>query len=74
MVITKTRKWGNSLGVRIPKETVELLKLHENQNVILDIKPVHNPLRELFGSAKGKITKSTAEILKEVRKNESKYF
>ncbi len=74
MLITKTRKWGNSLGVRIPKDFVKEMKLRENQEIVIDIKPKANVLKELFGFAKGKINKSTEEILKEARKNLSKHF
>ena len=74
MIITKTRKWGSSLGIVIPKETVEEFKLKEDQDVLIEIKPKDNPLKELFGIGKGKITRSTEEILKESRKNMSKYF
>ena len=73
-MITKTRKRGNSLGVRIPMETVKELKLKENQEVILEIKPKDSPLKELFGFAKGKVNKTTEEILKEARKDLSKHF
>ena len=74
MLITKTRRWGNSLGVRIPKDAVKEMKLRENQEIVIEIKPKENVLKELFGFAKGKINKSTEEILKEARKNLSKHF
>jgi len=72
MIISKTRKWGSSLGIVIPKDIVKELKLRENQDVIVDIKPKDNPLRELFGS--GKFSKPTEQLLKEIRGKESKYF
>ena len=74
MLITKTRKWGNSLGVRIPKDVVKEMKLRENQEIAIEIKQKENVLKELFGFAKGKISKSTEEILKEARRDVSKYF
>ncbi|MEK6983002.1 MAG: AbrB/MazE/SpoVT family DNA-binding domain-containing protein [Nanoarchaeota archaeon] len=74
MIISKTRKWGSSLGVIIPKEVVKGLKLKENQDVVIDIKPKENPLKELFGMGAGKTNKSTEELLKEVRGKESKFF
>ena len=74
MLITKTRRWGNSLGVRIPKDAVKEMKLRENQEIAIEIKPKENVLKELFGFAKGKINKSTEEILNEARKNLSKRF
>ncbi|MEK6948904.1 MAG: AbrB/MazE/SpoVT family DNA-binding domain-containing protein [Nanoarchaeota archaeon] len=58
MIAAKTRKWGNSLGIIIPKEEVENLNLRENQTVIVEITKKENPLKELFGFGKGnKITK-----------------
>ena len=74
MLITKTRRWGNSLGVRIPKDAVKEMKLRENQEIAIEIKPKENVLKELFGFAKGKTNKSTEEILNEARKNLSKHF
>ena len=65
MIISKTRKWGSSLGVIIPKEVVKGLKLKENQDVVIDIKPKENPLKELFGSVK--LSKPTEQLLKEIR-------
>ena len=72
MLITRTKKWGNSLGVIIPREAVKEMKLRENQEVIIDIKPKESPLKELFGSAK--LSKTAEHILKEIRGKESKYF
>ena len=72
MIISKTRKWGSSLGIIIPKEVVEELKLRENQEIIIDVKPKENPLKELFGSAK--LSKPTEQLLKEIRGKESKYI
>ncbi len=72
MIISKTRKWGSSLGVIIPKDVVKELKIRENQEVYLEIKPKDNPLKELFGSVK--LSKPTEQLLKEVRGKESKYF
>ena len=72
MIISKTRKWGSSLGVIIPKNVVKELKLRENQEIIIDVKPKENPLKELFGSVK--LSKPTEQILKEIRGKESKYI
>ena len=72
MIISKTRKWGSSLGVIIPKNVVKELKLRENQEIVIDVKPKENPLKELFGSAK--LSKPTEQLLKEIRGKESKYI
>ena len=72
MIILKTRKWGSSIGMVIPKKVAKELKIRENQDVIVDIKPKENPLKELFGSVK--LSKPTEQILKEIREKESKYI
>ncbi len=72
MIISKTRKWGSSLGVIIPKEVVKEHKLRENQEIIIEVKPKENPLKELFGSVK--LSKPTEQLLKEIRGKESKYI
>ena len=69
MTICKTKKWGSSLGIVIPKAVVEELHLSENQEVEIVVRPAINPLQELFGLAKRRgIKKSTEEIIKETRK------
>ena len=72
MIISKTRKWGSSLGVIIPKNVVKELKLKEDQDVVIDIRPKENPLKELFGSVK--LSKPTEQLLREIRGKESKYI
>ena len=74
MLLTKTKKWGNSLSVIIPKELVRQMKLKENQEIAIELKPKTNVLNELFGFAKGKVNKTTEEIRKEARKDLSKHF
>ena len=34
---TFTRKWGNSIGVVLPKEFVEKQKIKENQEIIINV-------------------------------------
>ena len=70
--ITKTRQWGNSLGIIIPKGLVNNLSLVPNEEVSLDISKRSNVLKELFGSLPAK--KKSDDILKKVRKDlESKW-
>jgi antitoxin component of MazEF toxin-antitoxin module len=64
---TKAKKWGNSIGIVIPQETVEALGIRQDEFVIVDIQRKENVLRELFGNLKFK--KSTEGLLKEVRKD-----
>ncbi len=65
-VKTKTRKWGNSIGIVIPKDAAERENLMQGEEVELLLLRKSNVLRESFGLLKGKLTKSTDEILKEI--------
>ncbi len=64
-VIVTARKWGNSIGVTLPSETVEEEKIKPNDKVVLKVKKVV-PIKELFGLAKFK--KSAQKIKDELRK------
>ena len=73
MITCKTKKWGNSLGVIIPKEEVKEHNLSENQRVVVEIVQVENPLKELFGFGKeNRITKK--EFLETRQLLESKWL
>lgn len=61
---TVTRKWGNSLGITLPKEIVDQEHLHENQKITVEIKKVAN-LTQLRGL--GKFTKSAQQLKEEMR-------
>ena len=63
---TKTRKWGSSLGLVIPKEIVEETGLKPNQKIVIDLK--RRPLAgELFGKFPN-WGKSSQELKDEMRK------
>jgi len=70
-MITKTKQWGNSLAVIIPKDKADELKLKPNQEIIINIDKNANILKEMFGSIK--FSKSAEELLKDARKNISKW-
>lgn len=74
MIKCKAKKWGGSFGLLMSKKDAESLELKDNQEVIVDITPKTNVLKEMFGTAKGKFKKSTEEILKEIRRHESKFI
>lgn len=68
MTICKTKKWGSSLGVVIPKRLVDELHLTEDQDVSIEIQPTTNVLKEMWGFAKKRgIKKTSEEIIKETR-------
>lgn len=64
---TKTKRWGNSIGIVIPQETVEALGIKQDEFIIVDVQKKENVLRELFGNLKFK--KTATELLKKVRKD-----
>lgn len=69
VIETKLKRWGNSLGIIIPSETVAARKLKENENIsILIIPDSSKVLHETFGMLKGKLTKSGQQIKDELRK------
>lgn len=54
---TMTKRWGNSLGLVIPKEIVKDSHIRENEKVtVLIIKDSQKVLEETFGIAKGKFS------------------
>ena len=71
MIVGKIRKWGNSMGILISKKDVEKLGFHEGQDVQVKLESKSNPLKEMFGQFPN--PKPTEEILKELRKNTSKF-
>ena len=65
-MITKTKQWGNSLAVIIPKEKVEELKLKPGEEININIKKNTNILKEIFGSIN--FNRPAEALLKEDRK------
>ncbi len=52
-VICKPRRWGNSLGVTLPKEIVEKEKIKEGEEIIVEVRKKKVDLNEFFGRLKG---------------------
>lgn len=53
---TTTKRWGNSLGLLIPKEVIRDSRLREHEKVtVLLLKDNRSILKETFGIAQGKI-------------------
>ena len=73
VVEVRTKKWGNSIGVIIPSETVEKLNIKPEESIVIEIERKGNVLGELFGRAK--LKKSSGEMIKSFRKDfESKWI
>ncbi len=69
--MTKAKKWGSSLGVVIPVEIVKEEKLHEGDDVIIEIRK-KKTIKELFGSMKG-IKLDSQKMKDEMRKEWSRW-
>lgn len=68
IIETEAKKWGNSLGVILPKDVVDEENIKENQKItLLVIKDSKKTLNETFGLLKGKLKKSTQLIKDELR-------
>jgi len=64
---TIARKWGNSLGFTLPKDTVKEGHIKENEKIkILIIKQNMTP-KKTFGMFKGKLKKNTQKLKDEMR-------
>jgi antitoxin component of MazEF toxin-antitoxin module len=63
-----TRKWGNSIGVILPKEIVEKEHIKENMRINILISKNSNVLNETFGMLKGKLKKSSQQMKDEIKK------
>ena len=71
MFRVKLKKWGNSVGIIIPKKELERLKVRVGDEVRIDVSK-DNPLRELFDA---KLKKIDHKVLKEIRSEpESKWW
>ena len=64
----KTRKWGNSIGVIIPKEIIRQQNIKPDQEVtiLVSSKPITTG-RDIWGTFKFK--KSTEQLMREVDKD-----
>lgn len=70
MIICKTKKWGNSLGIIIPSNLVrEIGLMPEDEIVINSIEKKSSVLKEMFGFSKRKSsTKQVKTIINQTRK------
>ena len=70
---TKLRKWGNSIGLIIPKEDVKKEGLRDDESVRAIIIPKKMvKVKDIFGKLKFK--KRTEEIMKEADKELDRKF
>ncbi len=51
----KLKKWGNSMGIVLPKSFIEEKNLEENQKILLEVVKEAN-IKPIFGSLKRKMS------------------
>jgi len=67
-VETIARKWGNSIGLSLPKDVIEKANIKPNKEVKLFIQDKKVDLSKVFGTLI--IKKPTQQILDEIREGE----
>lgn len=55
------RKWGNSLGIILPKELVEQKRIKEDEKILVDVVKEAD-LSHFYGSLKGKLKLGGQEL------------
>jgi antitoxin component of MazEF toxin-antitoxin module len=66
---TKVKRWGNSLGIIIPSETIATRKIKENQSIsFIILEDSKKVLEETFGSLRNKLKRSSQKIKDELRR------
>ena len=69
MIKGKLKKWGNSFGIIIPKEIVDSEGFEEGREIEIIIpRDSRKVFEETFGMLKGKIKKSTDQMMRETDK------
>jgi antitoxin component of MazEF toxin-antitoxin module len=66
--ICRPKKWGNSLGITIPKEIVEKERITVKDELVIDIRKAQdkNAVKNLFGTLR--FRQSAQELKDEMRK------
>ncbi len=67
-VETTARKWGNSIGLSLPKDIVKKANIKPNTEIKIFIQDKKVDISKLFGTLK--IEKPTQELLDEIREDE----
>jgi len=63
------KKWGNSMGVILPKELVKEKNLKENEKISIELVREID-LSDIFGSLKGKFKMTSQQLKDEMRRVE----
>ncbi|MBI2653970.1 AbrB/MazE/SpoVT family DNA-binding domain-containing protein [Candidatus Woesearchaeota archaeon] len=60
---TKTKKWGSSIGVVLPKKVVDEVGIKPNETIVIDVKKVVK-VKDVFGMFP-RLSKKTAQQIKD---------
>ena len=61
------KKWGNSFGVVLPRSVIEKQEIKEGVEIEIFIQTKHKTkVKDIFGILKGKLNRSTDDLLREV--------
>ncbi|MBI2045327.1 AbrB/MazE/SpoVT family DNA-binding domain-containing protein [Candidatus Pacearchaeota archaeon] len=72
IIQTRTKKWGNSIGMVLPKEIVVRNNIRENQPLKLAIlNEEGNVVERSFGKLKGKLKISSQKMKDNLREDET---
>ena len=64
----RVKRWGNSMGIVLPREIIEAEGIRENEKVRIIVIKEENTINETFGMLKGKIKESGQDIKNKLRK------
>lgn len=62
------KKWGNSIGITVPKDIIKNVHLKKNQKLRFFVVKENRVLQETFGSLKGKWNKTGQAIKDQARR------
>jgi len=65
---TRARRWGNSIGIALPRDVVERANIKPDKEVKIFIQEENVDLSKVFGSLK--IKEDTQKILDEIREGD----
>ena len=67
--ILETKKWGNSVGIILPKEILEAEQIKgEHEKLFVLVRKQDKTMKETFGALKGRLKKPTQQLKDEIRK------
>ena len=58
----KARKWGSSLTIILPKALVDMKKIKENEEIVIEVKKMH-----LAGEFFGKFPRSSKKTAQQIK-------